>query len=122
MTAIRSSARAFAASLTGIATLAGDAINLLGSLGMPCDGSYVLELVLNVANLTGLLLSLISFRPDRSLPRRSSKRQQLIPVSAAEHRPVGIAEHHENGADHEQDYAYRRQDADARQPSDQQQD
>jgi hypothetical protein len=49
---------------------------------------------------------------------RFASRGQLIPVSAAEHWPIDRAEQHENGADHQQNDAYGRQDADARQPSD----
>jgi hypothetical protein len=67
MPTARYSTWAFAASLTGIATLTGDAINVLGSLGQPNNGlSYVLELVLIVVNLTSLLLSLIPYGTSRS--------------------------------------------------------
>ena len=48
--------------------------------------------------------------------------EQLIPVSAAEHWPIDGAEHHEDGTDHKQNDADRRHDADACQPSDEDED
>jgi hypothetical protein len=63
-------------------------------------------------------LTIAAHRRDDRQNVGLSERRQLIPVSAPEHWPVDRAKQHEHCADHEQDYAYRRQNADARQPSD----